>query len=436
MVTMPRPKPSGVIDTSLERSVSFAPPGPATLAAGSPARRAPVPVGPGRMALGAPALLGGASRDGVTGYPIQAGKVQRPALREETLARHRLLDWLDVKIHNRVVFVVAEAGYGKTTLLADFSRRTRLRTLWYRMDDEDRSWVSFLSYLVAAGRVHDPEFAPRTASLLEETGPGGASRDDVTDAFLRELPTIAADGAALILDDFHVADDVADIRHIARQLVERGPERLTIVFSSRRSPGVPVARLRALGELAELRTTDLRFSDDETAALFKDSYRRPLEPDVLADLTKRTEGWAASLYLVQAALRDRSAHETRAFIRRLSGAHAELYDYLAEEVVGELPDEHQQFLMATSILQTVSEEAAVVATGMTIETASMFAAASVRVGLLTDRDRNGTRAHQYHPLVREFLVARLEREIGNDEVKALHRRIGAWAQATDWATAC
>ena len=92
----------------------------------------------------APALVGGVTREGVSGYAIQPGKVQPPPLREETLARHRLLDWLDVKIHNRLVFVIADAGYGKTTLLADFGRRTRLRTLWYRMDGEDRNWVAFL----------------------------------------------------------------------------------------------------------------------------------------------------------------------------------------------------------------------------------------------------------------------------------------------------
>jgi len=99
-------------------------------------------------------------------YPIQVSKVQPPPLRDETLARDRLLDWLAVKVHHRVILVLADAGYGKTTLLADFSRRTRIRTLWYRLDHEDRDWISFLSHLVAAGREHDPGFAPKTAALL------------------------------------------------------------------------------------------------------------------------------------------------------------------------------------------------------------------------------------------------------------------------------
>jgi ATP/maltotriose-dependent transcriptional regulator MalT/DNA-binding SARP family transcriptional activator len=372
----------------------------------------------------------------VSGLAIQPGKIQRPMLREETLARHRLLDWLDVKIHNRVIFVVAEAGYGKTTLLADFSRRTRLRTLWYRMDGEDRSWTSFLSYLIAAGREYEPDFAPRSAAMLQETEPGGPTRDEVLEVFLREMPAIAEGGAALILDDFHVADDVPDIRLIARELVARGPERLSIVFSSRRVPVIPVGRLRSHGELAELRTTDLRFSEAETGELFRDTYRQPLEGDLLADLTRRTEGWAASLHLVRAAVRERSAPETRSFIRALSGASSDLHDYLAEEVVGELSDEHQLFLMRTSILQAVEPDAATVATGMGSEAVRDLIAESERLGLLSRRQALSEHGFGFHPLVHQFLEARLSRSVGERGVADLHTTVARWAEDRDWRVAC
>ena len=92
-----------------------------------------------------------------------------------------------------MVLVLADAGYGKTTLLADFSRRSRMRTLWYRLDDDDRDWVSFLHHLVAAGREHDPAFAPATVGLLAEIGAGGPGREVVLDSFIRELPTIAVE---------------------------------------------------------------------------------------------------------------------------------------------------------------------------------------------------------------------------------------------------
>ncbi|MGZ9160138.1 MAG: hypothetical protein ACXW4T_03140, partial [Candidatus Limnocylindrales bacterium] len=133
-----------------------------------------------------------------TGYSIQLAKVQRPVLRDETLERPRLLDWLRAKIHGRVVLILADAGYGKTTLLADFSRRTRMRTLWYRLDADDRDWVTLIHHLVAAGREHDPSFAPATLGLLGEIGVGGPTREAVLDTFMRELPTIVVGGAILV----------------------------------------------------------------------------------------------------------------------------------------------------------------------------------------------------------------------------------------------
>ena len=368
-------------------------------------------------------------------YPIQPGKVQAPALRDETLARTRLLDWLEIKIHSRVIFITADAGYGKTTLLADFSRRTRLRTMWYRLDEDDRDWVGFLSHLVAAGREHDADFAPRTAAMLRSLEPGGPTREDAVEAFLAELPSISAEGAALIFDDFHLADEVADVRMIAREIVTRAPERLSIVFASRRPPPVPVSKLRTLGEVAELGIADLRFSDAELEQLFRETYGRPLEPDVLTELARRTEGWAASLTLVQAALRERSAAETRSFVRGLSGARDELHDYLAEEVVGDLLQIHQRFLMQTSLLQVVTPELAQVASGLSAVEVQSLILESERLGLLGRRPSRRSTAQRYHPLVREFLEDRLRRAVGKAGVDALHVTIASWAESTDWRTA-
>ena len=117
MAAMSGPETS--VDTHLDRSVSFAPPHPLPATRTDPWRH--VAVGPGRPTAG-PSHLG--ALDGMTGYPIQPAKVQRPPLRDETLARDRLLDWVAAKIHHRVILILADAGYGKTTLLADFSRRT------------------------------------------------------------------------------------------------------------------------------------------------------------------------------------------------------------------------------------------------------------------------------------------------------------------------
>jgi LuxR family maltose regulon positive regulatory protein len=369
------------------------------------------------------------------GYPIQTAKIQPPPLRDETLARGRLLDWLAAKVNQRVVLVIADAGYGKTTLLADFSRRTRLRTIWYRLDDDDRDWISFLTHLVAAGREHDPDFAPTTAAMMSDLSTGGPTREAATDVFLRELPTIAEHGAALIFDDFHVVDESPEVRQIVRDLVARAPERLAVIFASRRAPSIPLARMRASGEVAEIGTDELRFDTSETARLFTETYGRELDPDVLVDVAARTEGWAASLQLVQAALRDRSPAEIRRFVRSLSGADRELYDYLAEEVVGDLPDDLQQFLMRTSILQVVAADLAAVVTGLDPAEVARLGAAAERLTLLTRPSRASRGPQRYHPLVREFLEGRLRSTLTDEAVAALHRSVANAARPDDWRVA-
>lgn len=428
------PKP-GSIDTCANRSLSFPPPERLpTERAPRPPGRAPVAVGPGRPIAVAPIHVPERARD-VTEFPIQESKVLRPPLREATLRRDRLLDWLNAKIHHRIVFVTAEAGYGKTTLLSDFARRTRLRTLWYRLDEEDRDWISLLNYLVAAGRQVEPSFAPSTGALLRDLGSGGPAREAIVDTFIHELGLFGSAGAVLVMDDYHLVDDVPDVQAVMRAIVARAPERLTIVFLSRRRPTIPLARIRALGELVELRAEDLRFDEDETERLFRETFGTPLEPDVLADLARRTEGWAASLQLVQAAIRDRSIGEIRAFVRSLTGAQAELYDYLAEEVVGELDERLQSFLMRTSILQSIDAEFAGVAAGLDERTAQGLMETAEQVGLLPPVGSTRRDGRRYHPLVRDFLEARLRRDAGADHVVELHRLVARYAEDWSWRLA-
>lgn len=368
--------------------------------------------------------------------PVLTAKVETPPLGDDVLERPRLLDWLASKIHHRVVLVTAEAGYGKTTLLADFSRRSRLRTIWYRLDETDRDWTAFLGTLAAAGKRREADFGSRAAHLLADASPGGPRLEAVVDAFLADLAALPADGTVVILDDLPAVDDVPEIAEVLRTLLAGAPERVTFVLSGRRAPAIGLGRLRTRGEVAELGTDTLRFDSRETDRLFRDVYRQPLAPDVAADLSRRTEGWAASLALVHAAVRDRDRADVRRFVRSLSGAEGNLYDYLAEEVVGDLDADLQSFLMRTAVLETVSPELAAVVTSLTEAQARTQIGRCEALGLLVRIGGSSRFGHRYHPLVRDFLTHRLEAALDRVEIDGIHGRVAAWAELRDWQLAC
>ena len=371
----------------------------------------------------------------VFGYPVQIGKVQPPLLPEETLRRDRLLDWLHAKTRSRLALIVADAGYGKTTLLADWSRRTRVRTLWYRLDEHDRDWAVFIHHVVAAGREIDPAFAPNTDGQLRELSANLGNRSTIVRTLLAELRAWAVVGTALILDDYQHVDDVPEIREIVRDLVVRGPDRLAVVISSRTRPTLPLARLRAIGEAAQIGTDDLRFDRDETERLFRDTYHDPLERDLIDDLTRTTEGWAATLRLVESVVRGRPRDEVRAVIRSLSGRHGDLHDYLAEEVVGRMPRPAQDFVERCCLLAVVTLELAAAAAEVPFEAARGFLDTAESAGLLSRRGRTGQAGQLFHPLVRTFLEGRLHDAVGEREIRLIHARIARAAEPASWSVA-
>ncbi len=367
-------------------------------------------------------------------FPLRPGKIQRPSLPDETLPRDRLFDWLEKRRDKRLVYVIAEAGFGKTTLVADFLRRSQQRTFWYRLDEDDTDGLVFLRYLVAACRAVDPGLLARTAHLLSESTLEPAPVEAVAEMLLAELGSLGEMPSALVLDDFHMTESVPAIGDLVARLLDRAPARLKFVIASRRTPSLSVAAMRARGELAELGREELRFEEAETGRLFRDSYRHPLEPDVLRDLQARTEGWAASLHLVKTAVDGRTPGQVRAFVGSLSGAEGNLYDYLAEEVIGDLDPELREFLIRTSILEDIEPDTAAVAADITPVRARSFLHDSQAMGLMS-RGADVGSTWRPHPLVREFLLAHLGAELGESGVSDLHRRLAAVMEPRSWRMA-
>lgn len=367
-------------------------------------------------------------------FPLRPAKIDRPFLPEETLPRGRLFDWLNARSNRRVVYVVAEAGFGKTTLVADYLRRSRMRTFWYRLDEDDTDGLVFLRYLIASCQSVDPRLLARSAALLAEASIEPVTQATVFETVLAEMGGLGEIPSALVLDDFHMVESVPAIGPLVERLIARAPANLKVIVASRRTPGLSVAALRARGELAELSRTDLKFNEAETGRLFRDAYHHELEPDVLHDLQARTDGWAASLQLVKTAVDGKSPGQVRSFVGSLSGADGDLYDYLAEEVVGELDPELRDFLVRTAILEDIEPETASVAAGLLPARSRRLLRNAQRIGLVSrgDDSRDTWRAH---PLVREFLAARLELELGEVGVAEMHRRLATVVEPRSWRLA-
>ena len=174
--------------------------------------------------------------------PVIRSKIQPPPLRSSTLSRQRLLDRLSDAVESRLTLIVAEAGYGKTTLLADFSARAPVRCLWYKLDPTDADPVTWTNYLIAAVREIDPEFGQRTLSLLSQVASGGPPDSVFVASFLAELSLLGEAPTVLVLDDFHLVDESTNAREFVTRLIREAPPWLHFVLATRRRPSLDLAR--------------------------------------------------------------------------------------------------------------------------------------------------------------------------------------------------
>ena len=372
--------------------------------------------------------------------PISRTKITATPVREATLSRERLLDWLRSNLSRRALLIVAEAGYGKTTLLADYARGSETRCLWYKLDSTDADWVTFVNYFVAAMRQVEPAWGRGTLGLLERIAVTDSPRDLVVSTLCAELSQSDDVPTAFILDDFHAVDASEEIGEILGRLFEHAPPSWSFVLSTRRLPALPLARLTAQGEVARLDTQALRFSRDETERLFSEAFKHPLEADIVDQVDARTEGWVASLQLLYSSIRGRSPLEIRAFVRAMSGAEGPLYDFLAQELLHELPAELRRFLVHASLLERVVAGHVEAMFASEPEPPSLpqidrWINEAEGLGLLSKRGEGST-SRRFHPLLQEFLRSRLSEIHGQEAVRGFHHRVAAAAEATDWLTAC
>lgn len=350
--------------------------------------------------------------------PVLATKLFIPAPRPEAVARPHLLARLQQALDSTcpVTVLSAPAGFGKTTLLADWIAgiqhgETAVHVAWLSLDAGDNDPARFLASLVAALRRAN-------ASITSLLQPSDASETALT-TLINDVAQ-ATGKIVLVLDDFHYIDALP-VRRALSFLLDNLPERMHLVVASRSDPPLPLARLRARGNLTELRATDLRFTAAETSAFLNQVMHLGLDAADITALETRTEGWIAGLQLAALSLQGRS--DPTAFVQAFTGTHRFVIDYLTEEVLHRQPPSVRDFLAQTCILHRLSGSLCDAVTGLTTGSATLEALERDNLFVVPLDDRREW--YRYHHLFADVLRARMLRE-GRQHPPTLHGLASKW----------
>ena len=353
--------------------------------------------------------------------PLLETKLFRPGPRPGLVPRPRLNAQLDRGAAAKLTLVSAPAGFGKSRLLAEWlagtSEAGQRRAAWLALDPEDNDPVTFWRYVVAALRTVAPDSGTDTEELLSSPQPPPIEL--VLKTLLNDIGAVGSD-IALVLDDYHVIIS-REIQDEMAFLLDHLPPRLHLVIASRADPPLSLARLRARGELVEVRAADLRFTPDEAAAYLNEVMGLRLTPPDVAALEGRTEGWIAALQL--AALSMQGREDATGFIAGFAGDDRYIVDYLAEEVLQLQPSEVRDFLLHTSVLDRFTGALCDAVTGQSGGKAMLENLDRGNLFLVALDDRR--QWYRYHHLFADVLRTRLAEE-SPELVDVLHQRASDW----------
>ncbi len=286
-----------------------------------------------------------------------ATKLQIPRVRAESVVRPRLLDRLNAGLACPLTLVSAPAGFGKTTLVAEWVTSLDRPSAWLSVDERDSDPVRFLTYFIRAlQQIEDEAGASTLASISSAVMPPRIT--SFLPPLVNDIHNIP-EAFVIVLDDYHLVTDQA-VQEALAFLIEHQPEPMHLVITSRADPPLPLARLRARGQLSEIRQADLRFTASEAEELLRRALGSRLVSSQVGVLTERTEGWVAALQMASLALQALPSEAgsppggADAFIQTFGGAHRHVADYLVEEVLARQPEGVRSFLLRTSILDRLS----------------------------------------------------------------------------------
>ena len=356
--------------------------------------------------------------------PILATKLYPPPVRPHAVSRPELTNQLNEGLHRKLTLISAPAGFGKTTLVSSWLSHCDCPTAWLSLDEQDSDSDRFLIYFISALQTIFPKIGAGLLSILQSHQT--PSIDTILPSLINEITAVSSP-FVLVLDDYHVIDGQS-VNDALAFLLDHLPPQMHLVITTREDPPLNLARYRARSQLTELRVMDLRFSPSETAVFLNDVMGLSLSAETIAALEARTEGWIAGLQL--AALSMRGQQDATEFISSFTGSHRFVLDYLVEEVLLQQPEDVQQFLLQTSILDHLcgplcnailsEKQVSTEQTGQ--ETLAYLDQANLFI-IPLDNER---RWYRYHHLFADLLQQRLEQSMSEAETAVLHQRASIW----------
>lgn len=362
-------------------------------------------------------------------------KVNIPASRATLIQRQRLLDKLEHALQCRLTLVSAPAGFGKTTLLSGWAEKCAYPVAWVSLDESDNDPASFLMYLITALEISiDGDDQIQSSLPPIQPIPGDIYLTKLVNQLSSQIDEKHQDWV-MILDDYHLITNET-IHRVLLFLLDHMPDGLHLIISTRADPALPLARLRARGQLNELRQDDLRLTMQESTEFITQVMNLNLNNNDIAELTKRTEGWAAGLQLATVSLSNQE--DVSGFIDKFSGSNRFIMDYLLEEVLEQQSEAIRNFLLSTSILdqlcaplcQAVVGKEDLTSTAVSDTVKYAFSSQQIldnleRANLFLiplDNDRSW---YRYHRLFADLLQHHLEQSQPN-MMPLLHHRASVW----------
>lgn len=277
--------------------------------------------------------------------PVLSTKLFIPPPRPKTVLRPRLIEGINEGLHRKLTLICAPAGFGKTTLVSEWSAGCGRPIAWVSLDSSDNDPLRFIRCFISALQTIIPHIGRGITGILDSPSPPPV--ETILSALVNELAVIDKK-TILVMDDYHLIES-HEVDQILAFLIEHLPPKVHLVITTREDPNLPVARMRARDQVTELRASDLSFNLSEAGEFLNDVMKLNLKQEDIASLENRTEGWITGLQLAAISLRGQK--EPGEFIRGFSGSHHFVLDYLIEEVIKQQESHIQSFLLCTSILE-------------------------------------------------------------------------------------